>query len=444
MKKTITTLFLVAFIPAIMFGQKSTPDRELSKQNNSAKKTTTINSVANFAADHNVFSKYAPCDTILTTLAGGNGLDGIMFNVVAVQDIIIKKFYPAFDQAGTAKIFYKNGSWAGNETNAAAWTYIDSAAIIFTAVGSPSDLPIHVNVKINAGDTMAFYITGSDGALGVDYTNGTTVNGTINQDSYIKVLSGYGANYPFGGGFSPRNFNGYVDYCAAVAMSCDTISTTWAGGNGNDGCMFDVTALNNITINYFYAALSGTSGTMKIYEKAGSYVGSETIPGDWTLIDSTFVVSGGSGAATLINIPVDINIPTAQTHAFYITGNGGALGVDYTNGTTEGAVFVSDGNIAVKEGKGNAYPFGGSFTPRVFNGSVDYCIESPTGVSENTDTYGIKVYPNPFTSVFTVSVNSAQEKELNILVFDLMGRLVFSNNLSDNTQQIDLSNQPGG
>jgi hypothetical protein len=47
--------------------------------------------------------------------------------------------------------------------------------------------------------------------------------------------------------------------------------------------------------------------------------------------------------------------------------------VRYTNGTLEGAIFVSDNNLSIHEGIGTDGTFGGSiFSPRVWNGTIHY------------------------------------------------------------------------
>ena len=157
-----------------------------------------------------------------------------------------------------------------------------------------------------------------------------------------------------------------------VAMGCDTLSTTFAGGNGNAGNMFDITAINSIVISAFEGHITG-NGYIKIYYKAGTFAGSETTPSAWTLADSAMVTSAGAGVPTYINIPMSISISAGQTYGFYFTGNNTGATVAYTNGTTQGAVYSSNTDLEILEGVGNSYPFGGTFTPRIWNGIVHYC-----------------------------------------------------------------------
>ena len=55
--------------------------------------------------------------------------------------------------------------------------------------------------------------------------------------------------------------------------------------------------------------------------------------------------------------------------------------MNYTNGTALGAVFSSDANIEILEGSGKGYPFGATFSPRVFNGIVNYTASGGCGSS---------------------------------------------------------------
>ncbi|MBL4655690.1 MAG: T9SS type A sorting domain-containing protein [Bacteroidia bacterium] len=171
-------------------------------------------------------------------------------------------------------------------------------------------------------------------------------------------------------------------------LACDTLSTTFVGGNGHNGNMFDITAIDAITITQFEGNLDGVSGIIKIYYKAGTYQGSETNPLAWTFIDSVSVTSNGIGVPTVIPLAVNVAIPAGQTYAFYITGNNtGGLDLDYTNGTLEGAVYTSNANLEIKEGLGVAYPFGSNFSPRIWNGIVQYCTGGGGGCTTTISTF---------------------------------------------------------
>jgi hypothetical protein len=216
-------------------------------------------------------------------------------------------------------------------------------------------------------------------------------------------------------------------------MACDSVTSTFAGGNGQNGNMFDVTAINDITITQFYGSFDNSvsaSGMVKVYYKAGSYMGSEAIPSAWTLIDSMMVTSAGTGMPTPIPITINIPVPMGQTYAFYVTGTG-TMDVDYTNGTTEGAVYKSDANMQFKEGIGISYPFGSTYRPRIWNGTVFYC-EGIVGVNEQQNNASVSLAPNPTSDKSVLSFGTAVNGE--VAIFDMMGKQVKRFEVSNATQ----------
>ena len=168
----------------------------------------------------------------------------------------------------------------------------------------------------------------------------------------------------------------------ASAQSVMSLPTTLAGGNGQNGNMFDLvnTSANTINIYGFEGRWAGTAD-FEIYAitGGGSYVGNEATPGAWTLVGSVSGAQGCAPDAAFIPMIVGIDIPAGATQGFYVTRTDGGI-VDYTNGTTAGAVFASDSNLQFLEGTGNAYPFGATFTPRVFNGSILYSVGAGLGI----------------------------------------------------------------
>lgn len=164
---------------------------------------------------------------------------------------------------------------------------------------------------------------------------------------------------------------GVQDYGDAAQGGATTLPTTLAGGNGQDGNMFSITALNTVTITNFDGHPQG-NGDWYIYYKPGTHVGFETNAAAWTLVGSaTGVTAQPFGTPTPIPISIDVTIPAGETYSFYVTMTN-AGNVNYTNGTTVGAIFSSDANIQFLQGTGNSYAFGSVFSPRIFNGVIHY------------------------------------------------------------------------
>ena len=168
------------------------------------------------------------------------------------------------------------------------------------------------------------------------------------------------------------------------------MTTTFAGGNASNGNMFDIQANQNITIKDFDVHFTGTNGSFEVYFKNGSYVGSETNAAAWLLVGTATGINGaGSGVGTPLNLNLNLPLAAGQTYAFYVTNSSGQT-ISYTNGTTAGAVFASNSDLTVFEGVGKTYPFGSTFSPRNFNGTIQYEYKptyswSPsTGLSSTT------------------------------------------------------------
>ncbi len=156
-----------------------------------------------------------------------------------------------------------------------------------------------------------------------------------------------------------------------------SLTTTLLGGNGQNGAMFDITNIsgNPVTITSFDQSFF-TAGTSALFEiwfvtTGTSYVGFENNAAGWTMAGSTPNLAHPT-VLTAVPVPIAVNvtIPPGATQGFYCTSSNGTIA--YTNGTVVGNVFASDAFIQFREGVGKAYPFGGSFTPRVWNGIINY------------------------------------------------------------------------
>ena len=164
--------------------------------------------------------------------------------------------------------------------------------------------------------------------------------------------------------------------CAALLacpLSGQSLTTTFSNNNGQAGNMFDVVALADVSIQNFDCNLDAGPWTVEVYAVTGggSFVGNETNAAAWSLLATATVTGAGPGLPTDLGLTLGQSINAGDTQGFYVTCSNGA-GINYTNGTSQGAVYASDANIQVLEGVGKAYPFGSTFTPRVWNGTIHY------------------------------------------------------------------------
>ena len=240
-----------------------------------------------------------------------------------------------------------------------------------------------------------------------------------------------------------------------MAQQCgatDDLHSGYFGLSGQDGIFFDIQASTPVTIECFesYFSTGGLNRTdMYIWYRMGSYVGVATDSTQWILIDSVLSFNVGPTQATLLLVPinVDVAIPAGGTAAFYIT-NGDRpgqsnTGIRYDGGGVPGGVTASDANISIMDGAGSYQRWVIFAGNRQFAGKVNYTSLS-TGISGTIDAGGTALYPNPTNNILNVDLgNSGQLVRMSII--DALGRTVRSEQLVANgMSSIDVSRLDGG
>ncbi len=153
-----------------------------------------------------------------------------------------------------------------------------------------------------------------------------------------------------------------------AAQQVHSLTTTFAAGNGQSGNMFDIKALTDVHVVTLDCHFNAGTPQIEVYTIPGGYSGFEALPSSWTLVGSGSTTSAGSGLPTPLPFSFDVLIPAGTTMGFYVTGTG-SPGIAYTNGT---GVVYSNADIELYEGLGVVYPFGGTYSPRTWNGTVYY------------------------------------------------------------------------
>ena len=154
-----------------------------------------------------------------------------------------------------------------------------------------------------------------------------------------------------------------------------TLTTGLLAGNGSSGNAFNVTATQTITLHNF-SMTSTTASTAQVWYIPGGFAGP-------TLSSSTGWTLAGSGSiaiatnAPIVGLDANITIPAGQTYGIVVVSNGSN---SYTNGTTFGNTWATDGILTIKEGCGGT-GYGGTFSftnsPRNFNGAISYSYGDP-------------------------------------------------------------------
>ncbi|HPA20868.1 MAG TPA: InlB B-repeat-containing protein [Verrucomicrobiae bacterium] len=152
------------------------------------------------------------------------------------------------------------------------------------------------------------------------------------------------------------------------------LTTTFAGGNGYAGNMFDIIPKANLEITALDVNISPTGAvtTVSVYYRQGSSFGFENSSAGWTLLATQNVSSAGEDMPTHVNLTGnDRVLAVGETYGFYVYINyGSGIEMHYSNGsnTYENADLTLISNC----GKGSPPFVGGTYSPRTWNGTIYY------------------------------------------------------------------------
>lgn len=165
-------------------------------------------------------------------------------------------------------------------------------------------------------------------------------------------------------------------FCSAWAHAEALVSPPPLNNSGS-GIMFDMTALNDVTVTGFTAAMINNTTTVgthtfSVFTKAGTHVGSESTPGAWTLLGtSTFTLNPGQQNRTF-GFPMSVPIAAGTTQAFYLSSAPSVnFRYNYRTQAPLGDVVVADANLELRIGS-NVQNFGAPAPGRAFVGTAIY------------------------------------------------------------------------
>ena len=281
---------------------------------------------------------------------------------------------------------------------------------------------------------------------------------TLNAASAIGNLVWYtassgGTALATGTSFSPNISGTTTYYVEAVNGSCrsartpvvatmdaaQTITSTTPGSRCDAGTVTLSAAATGGTLNWFSASSGGpVLGT-------GSSFATPSIS-----TSTTYYVEVTNGTCTSSRIPVTASInPVAAP-----TGNASQT---FCAGETVGLLVIASGSNIVWYTAAT----GGSIVPNnalLVSGTTYYAsqnngiCESPTRLAVTATLGGclgidevaisqIKLYPNPVTDLLTVSSTNAMSE---VMVYDMLGRILATKNVNDIETRIDMSRYPTG
>lgn len=159
-------------------------------------------------------------NTLATTQLGGNGCNGgNMFNIVTgPSPVSITSFDITPNSSGvqSVNVYYRTGTYVGNETTTGAWTLLGTYSVNGVA-------KVLVNMPVTALPLLASTTYGIYINYDASYTDGT--NSYTNGE--ITINTGAGLCALFGSVNASRTFNGVVNYQVTA-----TPTYTWTPATG--------------------------------------------------------------------------------------------------------------------------------------------------------------------------------------------------------------------
>ncbi|MFN3530711.1 MAG: hypothetical protein ACK417_12375, partial [Bacteroidia bacterium] len=150
-------------------------------------------------------------------LNGGNGSNGVTFNIEASSSVFVDTIYVAAygSAAANIELWYTTTAISGPPNIAApAWSQLVTASVTpaQTGISGPflfTPVVIPGGLLMNAGDHFGFYVGFASGAS-VAYSTHTTTNQDVFTDGFVTIRTG--PNVGYGGAipspaFHPRQFN---------------------------------------------------------------------------------------------------------------------------------------------------------------------------------------------------------------------------------------------
>ena len=248
-----------------------------------------------------------------TVYASNNGQRGCMFNINASNTITITCFDASLYAGTTAnyEIYFRTGTFIGNESNSGAWTLVGTASGVTSAGNNlPTPIPIPVNVTIPAGQTYGFYITNDFGG-GTSYTDGVANNTVLASDPNFSLTGGVGKSYPFGLTFNFRNFNGTVHYTTVIPLPVE-LSSFWVTPQ-HTAARLDWQTASELNNDYFSLQRSKDGQIWEELSRVNG-VGNSTVITDYSWVDEQPLLD--KSYYRLVQTDVDGQISISEVRSF--------------------------------------------------------------------------------------------------------------------------------
>ena len=121
---------------------------------------------------------------------GNTGAPGVMFDVVATRDIIVKSFdfYTDAKRKEVIEVYTRPGSYSGHELDETGWSLVHSKLVSQMGRNELTQLgDFDTDIIIRAGTTQGFYINSK---YFIMYDKGTAEGQILSSDASLAVYEG--------------------------------------------------------------------------------------------------------------------------------------------------------------------------------------------------------------------------------------------------------------
>ncbi len=227
----------------------------------------------------------------------------------------------------------------------------------------------------------------------------------------------------------------------------NSISTTTGINRWWNGYMFDIEAIQTITIDSLTVNIADTGmQTLNVFTKTGTYKGHELTSGSWTLLGQYTVHVQTNDQNVIFDID-DVEINTGAIMGFHLQMNNSSSRLTYNATGTESTRTTNE--LILTTGSGISYGFSQIYFPRDWNGTVHYHQEVQGCSSDRIEVHALM---KPTSDIITYSGTTTPNSAVlnwniseTVNHFELRGRRLGVNNWTTSTiSGIDYSKQVFG
>ncbi len=258
--------------------------------------------------------------SLTTSFIDDNGANGNMFDInVLGLSLDVSGFDVNINSTASTsvEVYYKQGTYVGDENNASAWIFAGSVPVTAAGAGQPTRVTLPTNIVLPNGIHSFFLYSSSLWR----YYNGNGVGTLEVSNSDLEIFEGIGRGDGFGTAInSPRVFSGSIIYRAGepdyVWSNGDTTATndtltagtyTLTTTDGN-GCVSNISVTVNeptpLAISKTVSnasCLANTDGSISINASGGTAPYRYVWNGDTIMSTDTTNLGVGQYALTLLD-----------------------------------------------------------------------------------------------------------------------------------------------